>query len=121
MNISGIRPFEAIGYYNKNINSVSSIETGAEVLNAGEFIEDGRGELSTNEYVDSNPRQHQTETAYDFAKLYKPDVTYSLKGADSDLASLDKPAKSYEAPKDSVLSQYKTFVGNVRGNENFNL
>ena len=104
MNISGIRPFEAIGYYS-NINRVNGQESVAVKPVAAEQEKQQPKQQQVFE------RPEQKENAYEFAKKYDPDATYDLKGADSDIKSLDKVTEMPKAHKDEALRQYQTFVG----------
>lgn len=47
----------------------------------------------------------------DYANRYQPDVTYDLKGADSELMSLDVEKAISDMKRDQVLQQYQFFIG----------
>ena len=49
--------------------------------------------------------------AMDYANRYQPDVTYDLKGADSELMSLDVEKAISDMKRDQVLQQYQFFIG----------
>ena len=81
-------------------------------------------------------RERQTYNSADYAKEYQPGVSYELKGADSDLNSLDVEKALSGLEKDQVLKQYQFFFGDditagnttkvssdlvVRPEENFSL
>ena len=106
MNITGIRPYEAIGLYSNRIErkdmtaDVASMEVEAEKPSASEKAED---------YTQARSRQR--ETSFDYAKKYEPNVTYSMKGKDSDLSTLDRITELPKAHKDDALKQYQFFVG----------
>ena len=70
--------------------------------------------------------------AYDYAGQYEPDATYELKGADSDIRSLDVAKAVSDMQKDELIHQYQYFVGqdlgtntpatpSIRGAEDFSL
>ncbi|MBE5900807.1 MAG: hypothetical protein E7280_02765 [Lachnospiraceae bacterium] len=105
MNISGIRPFEAIGYYS-NVNRVNGQEAVAAKV---QVTEQQPKEQPKQQQVFERPQQK--ETAVEFAKKYDPNAKYDLKGADSDINSLDKVTELPKAHKDEALKQYQTFVG----------
>lgn len=104
MNISGIRPFEAIGYYT-NVNRVNGQEA---VVAKVQGAEQQAKEQPKQQVFE---RPEQKETAVEFAKKYDPKAKYDLKGADSDINSLDKMTELPKAHKDEALKQYQTFVG----------
>lgn len=112
MNITGIRPYEAIGYARVQQNSDNLVVNSTKA----DYLEDAPVTAS----VSSSSVNRQTQTAYDFAMKYDPNATYELKGKDSDLASLDKMNKLPESHKDQALKQYHTFVGNL-GNKTENV
>ncbi len=102
MNITGIRPYEAIGYYSNKIERKdalveTTVEAQSPYLEEPSYLEESRPE--------------QRETSYDYAKKYNPDATYEMKGADSDLSSLDKVTELPKEHKDDALRQYQVFVG----------
>ena len=113
MNISEIRPYEAMGYVNIYRNSESSL------LSGNTSIDDGRASevISNISSYNSDVRARQNETSYDYAMRYDKDATYSLKGEDSDLASLDRVTDIPKQHKDSVLFQYQSFIAG-KVNEN---
>ena len=103
MNITGIRPYEAIGYYNNRIES-KAVETDRTVP-AGYLMEE-----QSAPYLEE-PRSNQKETAYDYAQKYDATATYELKGKDSNLSSLDRKTELPKAYRDDALRQYQVFVG----------
>ena len=105
MNISGIRPFEAIGSYS-NINKVNGQEA---VVAKVQVAEQQPKEQPKQQQVFERPEQK--ENAFEFAKKYDPTATYDLKGEDSDITKLDKVIEMPKAHKDEALKQYQTFVG----------
>lgn len=130
MNISGIRP--SLGFYDQNLIRFNP-ELGIapmEEAPAVAPVEESSSPALTDEEI-ATARHGQTFGSYDFASQYKPDSTYELKGADSDIKSLDVEKAVSDMEKDSAIHRYQYFVQNksevtanptqVRGNENFSL
>ena len=132
MNISGIRPYA--GFYEYNSIKLHELRL-QQVAQAGgtgtETDAGGHASQSVDDYADA--RSRQTYGAADYAKEYNPDASYEMKGADSDLSSLDVEKAISGLEKDQVLQQYQFFVGTeetkpntggslaVRESENFNI
>ena len=132
MNISGIRP--AVGFYDYN-----SIKQAEEVGVVSQEIVPNRATevpadtaTATQNAEDVAARSRQTFGAYDYAGQYEPDATYELKGADSDIRSLDVAKAVSDMQKDELIHQYQYFVGqdlgtntpatpSIRGAEDFSL
>lgn len=102
MNITGIRPYETVGYFGK-VNSLADLNKESNVAVAENNTKPNG--------VDLAARARQTETSYDFAKKYEPNKSYSMKGSEADLSSLDKVRKPMNT-KDEAISQYKEYAGN---------
>lgn len=100
MNITGIRPYEAVGYYGK-INNEVNVASEAKELKDTSVKSTG---------VDLAARARQTETSYDFAKKYEPDKVYSMKGSEVDITKLDIMNSVPKARKDEAIAQFKEFV-----------
>ena len=60
-------------------------------------------------------RARQSFTSLDYANTYDSNASYELKGADSDISSLDVTKAVYNLDKDKVLQQYQHFVGSADG------
>ncbi len=129
MNISGIRPLG--GFYDNNSIKISAAlaATDTASLATSGVSSDSQSQLSSTEDY-SEARAGQTFGKYDYASQYKPGQTFSLKGADSSLESLDISAAVGSMQQDSALHQYQYFVtastassqtASVRGAENFTL
>jgi len=110
MNISGIRP--SIGFYDTNsikfrqdIGSMSINETEEEPN-----VDIASTSVSEEDVVAT--RKSQNFGAYDFAKQYKPDEQFELKGSDSDIKSLDVEKAVNNMQKDSIIHRYQYFVQN---------
>ncbi len=131
MNISGIRP--SAGFYNYNeIAKVAEQTTAPETENVSANQASEEAAVVTGRTPETEAKQ--TFGAYDYASQYNSDATYSLKGADSDIRSLDVEKAVSDMRKDEVLHQYQYFVGDspsaevaaatassVRGAEDFSL
>ncbi|MBQ5431568.1 MAG: hypothetical protein IIU28_07950 [Lachnospiraceae bacterium] len=125
MNISGIRP-------GMGIPTISQSRAADKAVGSSELLqrpqeEKQQEESSIARY--SRERASQTFGAYDYANQYRPDATFEMKGADSDIRSLDLKKAISDMQKDQLLQQYQTFVGEVRehrqvslrGGEDFSL
>lgn len=104
MNISGIRPYGGAYDY----NSIQGVGTQQSVAaeNASPVSERDYGKQSFG--------------AVDFARQYQPEASYELKGADSDIHSLDMERAISDLQKDQVLQQYQFFIGESRGQNDIN-
>ena len=58
-------------------------------------------------------RARQSFTSLDYAKTYDSNASYELKGADSDISTLDVTKAVSDLDKDKVLQQYQRFVGSA--------
>ncbi len=129
MNISGIRPsFGQINYI-PQINPSENIKPEASA--ASQSTSTSSANKISEEEI-SAARSKQTFGAYDYANAYKPGQKFEMKGADSDINSLDVQQAITEMRRDSALQQYQYFVGtqnsaaessvaSVRGAEDFSL
>ena len=111
MNISGIRP--TIGFY--DYNEIKKTETvAAESVAASQpagQVAENQPEKSPVQGRTPETEAKQTFGAYDYAAQYNPNATYSLKGAESDIHSLDVEKAVSDMQKDEVIHQYQYFVG----------
>lgn len=117
MNISGIRTYA--GFY--DYNTIKNQEA------KNQQIEDAK--LEENHVAAEQVKQQEEEItrvqaqtgqdsgAIDYANQYQPDVTYELKGADSDIANLDVEKAISDMEKDQILMQYQFFVGESKMGE----
>ena len=104
MNISGIRA--SAGFY--EYNDIKSSEL------RGQQIQQAKAQEAKQEQLSEEAQSVQNQqnfTSYDYAKQYEPEVTYEMKGADSDIALLDVEKVLSDVQKDAVLQQYQFFVG----------
>jgi len=128
MNISGIRP--SVGFYNYNVDSTKGAETYEAPVSAVNEPKEVESVVSQEE-IDA-ARKGQTYGSADYAKEYKANEAFDMKGAASDLRTLDIEKAINDMQKDQMLSQYQYFVGEatsmqassnaqVRAVENFDL
>lgn len=111
MNISGIRPLAGINDYN-SIRDYGISDEKSSVQAAGVTEHDSEVQQETDA-----AKARQTFGAQDYAKQYQSDVSYEMKGSDSDLLSLDIEKAISDMKKDQVLQQYQFFVGESVGQE----
>ena len=114
MNISGIRPVSGYYDYNeiKRTQQISTPET-PEVVTSD--VKEGENQATVPLERNAEVEAQQTFGAYDYASQYNPDATYSLKGAESDIRSLDVEKAISDMRKDEVIHQYQYFVGQDLG------
>lgn len=108
MNISGINSY--LGFYDYNSIKTSEAEklTAIPVEASAKKIEQMPQETKAEEI------RNQSFTAADYAKEYRPDAEYELRGVDSDISKLDVTQAISDMHKDKVLQQYQFFVGESR-------
>ena len=111
MNISGIRPYSGFYDYNsiQNVNSTSAVNSTAKTT------EQAQQKEAAPAVVAQRDESAQTFNAADYAQQYQPDASYNLKGADSDIRSLDVEQAISDMHKDQVLQQYQFCVGESMG------
>ncbi len=105
MNISGIRP--SAGFY--DYNTIKSEELSAEQTQKTLTAQQSDTEQEAVMNVEASAKPDTG--AMDYANRYQPDVTYDLKGADSELMSLDVEKAISDMKRDQVLQQYQFFIG----------
>lgn len=105
MNISGIRP--SAGFY--DYNTIKSEELSAEQTQKTLTAQQSDTEQEAALTVEASTKPDTG--VMDYASRYQPDVTYDLKGADSELMSLDVEKAISDMKKDQILQQYQFFVG----------
>ena len=111
MNVSGIRPYEGFYQYNSiKLNELRNqqIAASAKAAEQANGVDDT---VQKKEEQEVSAPVNQTFDSYDFAKQYRPDETFELKGIDSDIESLDAKKAVSDLEKDQVLQQYQYFVG----------
>ena len=108
MNISGIRPFS--GFYDYNTIKEAA-ETGKTVEQASKAEEVKEQPAAQSRQQEEQIRKDQTFGAYDYAQFYRPDEKPEMKGAESDIKTLDMEKAISDMRKDQVLQQYQFFVG----------
>jgi hypothetical protein len=104
MNVSGIRPYE--GFY--QYNSIKLDELRSQKITEAKQSRETADEPAA---VRTDYEVNQTFDSYDFAQLYQADDTFTLKGIDSDIGSLDAEKAVSDLDKDQILQQYQYFVG----------
>lgn len=121
MNVSGIRPYEGFYQYNSiKLNELRNqqIAASAKAAEQANGVDDT---VQKKEEQEVFAPVNQTFDSYDFAKQYRPDETFELKGIDSDIESLDAKKAVSDLEKDQVLQKYQYFVGDkvqVKAKEN---
>ena len=112
MNISGIRPSE--GFYSYNSIRVNELRN-SQIMSSKQAVDDTASQQSiaddTADYEDARARQ--SFTSLDYAKTYDSNASYELKGADSDISTLDVAKAVSDLDKDKVLQQYQHLVTGV--------
>ena len=102
MNISGIRP--TAGFYSYN-----SIKTNA--LQEEQNLEDSNAKENEKKEPEREfSSEKQNFTSYDYAKSYRPDVTYQLNESPVNVEQLDIDKMRSDLKKDQILQQYQYFV-----------
>lgn len=106
MNISGIRPSE--GFYSYNSIRVNELRN-SQIMSSKQAVDDTASQQSiaddTADYEAARARQ--SFTSLDYAKTYDSNASYELKGADSDISTLDVAKAVSDLDKDKVLQQYQ--------------
>ena len=59
-------------------------------------------------------REQQTFRSQDYAKQYESGRTYELKGADSEIASLDVAGTATGSQRSQIMQQYQMFMGETQ-------
>ena len=112
MNISGI------GSYSGNYNSIkinSLINQQASKADSGAQTQAVRSEDSAlRQQEQQRIRANQNFNSVDYAKQFTPGKTYEMKGADSDLASLDESRSTTNSQKSQIMQQYQLFMGETQ-------
>ena len=108
MNISGIRPYA--GIYTGQVHNIRPVESTQEV-STDLATQAAGGNQVEEKAVDNAPKREQSFGAYDYAQQYNPNEKFEMKGANSDLRTLDVENAINAMQKDSILQQYQYFVG----------
>ena len=109
MNISGIRPSE--GFYSYNSIRVNELRN-SQIMSSKQAVDDTASQQSiADDTADDEARQ--SFTSLDYANTYDSNASYELKGADSDISTLDVAKAVSDLDKDKVLQQYQRFVGSA--------
>ena len=91
MNISGIRPSE--GFYSYNSIRVNELRN-SQIMSSKQAVDDTASQQSiADDTADHEAaRARQSFTSLDYANTYDSNASYELKGADSDISTLDGSA-----------------------------
>lgn len=108
MNISGIRPSE--GFYSYNSIRVNELRN-SQIMSSKQAVDDTASQQSIADHEAARARQ--SFTSLDYANTYDSNASYELKGADSDISTLDVTKAVSDLDKDKVLQQYQRFVGSA--------
>ena len=115
MNISGI------GLYSGNYNFIHTDRlSGSKIQasNAEQRVVSGEQEQQTRsqeyELRQQQIRAGQIFNSADYAKQYAPGKTYEMKGADSELASLDESGSGSGSRQSQIMQQYQLFMGETQ-------
>ena len=109
MNISGIRP--SADFYSYNSIKINELRN-QQIMESKKAVQNNNDVNADDNTGNRNGSQtNQSFSSFDYAKGYRPDETYELKGVDSDIASLDIQKAVSDLDKDKVLQQYQFFVG----------
>lgn len=112
MNVSGIRPNEGFYQYNSiRLNELRNQQIAASMKASEQAKADESDEAEKKAQELVTPDLNQSFNSYDFAQQYRPDETFELKGADSDIYLLDAKKAVSDLEKDQILQQYQYFVG----------
>lgn len=112
MNISGIRISARFYDY----NSIEERQTKQAVQ---PLPEEEKGAVQAAQPMEEQEEQTPAASvrtksdsgAVDYAKRYRPDMAYEIKGVDSNIAALDVELALSDLRKDQILEQYQSFVG----------
>lgn len=108
MNISGIRPSE--GFYSYNSIRLNELRN-SQIMSSKQAVDDTASQQAPADYEAARARQ--SFTSLDYANTYDSNASYELKGADSDISTLDVAKAVSDLDKDKVLQQYQRFVGSA--------
>lgn len=112
MNISGI------GTYSGNYNSIKLNRPADQQVSGvapARQPQQARGEASAVRRQEQQKiRANQNFNSADYAKQFDPGKTYEMKGADSELASLDESRSVTNSQKSQIMQQYQLFMGETQ-------
>ena len=112
MNISGIGSYS--GSYNSiKINSLINNRQTAETSSGGQ----AQAVHSNDQKLKGQRQQisaNQNFNSADYAKQYTPGRSYEMKGADSDISSLDENRQVSGSQKSQIMQQYQLFMGETQ-------
>jgi hypothetical protein len=108
MNVSGIRPLSGI----YGIHNVNFIENNEAVSQDLATQSSAIGDTTVKADVPERDTSKQTFSSADLVKQYDARKSYSMKGANADIRTLDVENAISAMQKDTALQQYQYFVGN---------
>lgn len=112
MNISGI------GTYSGNYNSIKLNPSANQQVSGVTPVQQpqqARGEdPAVRRQEQQKIRANQNFNSADYAKQFIPGKTYEMKGADSELASLDESRDVTGSQKSQIMQQYQLFMGETQ-------
>lgn len=109
MNISGLRPFEALDHFKVDKEVIAK----AQADHISQMAVMSVSATKKPEFVNTQPDllAEKKILSAEVAKSFKPTTSFEWKGSESDLAKLDQEVSQKPADKDSVLRQYQFYVG----------
>lgn len=107
MNISGIGTYAGLYDYNR----IEAVEAPGQIPVVGTAVHADEVTDSSHQQADTAVRSQADTGAEAYADRYQPDAVYEMKGADSDINSLDVDRAISDMQRDQVLQQYQFFVG----------
>ena len=111
MNISGLRPYEALDHFKVDKEVIAKAQADhISQMAVSTGTEEKKAAFVSMQSEASNNSSNRL-TASDFAKNFKATTAFSWKGSESDLAKLDQESVPKPTDKDSVLRQYQFYVG----------
>ena len=111
MNISGIQPYSGSYDYN-SIKKVEPLSYPVQAISGIDaHVGDNTQEQQDQSISSGDTAKSQSFTAADYASQYQSNTVYDMKGADSDIQSLDMTQAITDMQKDQVLQQYQFFIG----------
>lgn len=112
MNISGIGSYS--GSYHSIKPDKLSGQQASEIVSARQEQKVSGGDFALQRQEQQKIRANQNFNSEDYAKQYAPGKTYEMKGADSELASLDESEGVTDSRKSQIMQQYQLFMGETQ-------
>lgn len=109
MNISGVRPTE--DFYKYNAIRINELRNKQILAAQKANLVKGESEPVTSVKESDSIIKDQEFTIFNYAINYTGSETLKLKGAESDIESLDMKKAVSDMEKDQILHQYQYFIG----------